>query len=255
MKKIYAFLAILPIVTACEVSMSQVSPVTSYTLENYARKKLVEHIAMPAEALEFAIEFDAYLKLSDLEQEADYRFFANTKEIEPGVYEVSYQSMLYSRNIYFTVDTQGTSITEEGSVWKMRSFSYYGSELIYHSNWESSFKLADDSEIMMLSSADSTWAVKMGQTGSAKLRMHPMRDKLYEWTVESRGSEETDIDIMSEFGTTGPFTLRERYLESGETSNVYSGNFNVDIYRNGEPLDYCHLNCAKGMQINVKTSR
>ena len=163
--------------------------------------------------------------------------------------------MLYSRNIYFTVDTQGTSITEEGSVWKMRSFSYYGSELIYHSNWESSFKLADDSEIMMISAADSTWAVKVGETGSAKLKMHPMRNRLYEWTVESRGTEETGIDIMSEFGTTGPFTLRERYLESGETSNVYSGNFNVDIYRNGEPLDYCHLNCAKGMQINVKTSR
>lgn len=254
MKKIYAFLAILPIVMACEVSMSQVSPVTSYTLETYAKKKLVEHVAMPAEALEFAIEFDAYLKMSDLEQEADYRFFANTKEIEPGVYEISYQSTKDRRNIYFTVDTQGTSITEEGAVWKMKSFSYYGSELIYHSS-ESTFRLAEDSELMMISATDSTWAVKIGETGSAKLRMHPMRDKLYEWTVESRGAEETGIGIMSEFGTTGPLTLRERYLESGETSNVYLGNFNVDIYRNGEPLDYCHLNCAKGMQIIAKTSR
>lgn len=254
MKKIYAFLAVLPIVMACEVSMSQVSPVTSHTLETYAKKKLVEYVAMPAEALEFAIEFDAYLKMSDLEQEADYRFFANTKEIEPGVYEVSYQSTKDHRNIDFTVDTQGASITEEGAVWKMRSFSCHGSELIYHSSG-SSFRLAEDSELMMISAADSTWAVKMGQTGSAKLRMHPMRDKLYEWTVESRGSEETDMDIMSEFGTTGPFTLRERYLENGETSNVYLGNFNVDIYRNGEPLDYCRLHFAKGMQITVKTSR
>ena len=32
------------------------------------------------------------------------------------------------------------------------------------------------------------------------------------------------------------------------------GNF-TDSYRNGEPLDYCHLNCAKGMQIIAKTSR
>ena len=70
MKRIYAFLAMLPIVAACEVGMSQVNPVTSYTLEDYARRKMAEHVAMPAEALEFAIEFDAYLKLSDLEQEA-----------------------------------------------------------------------------------------------------------------------------------------------------------------------------------------
>lgn len=254
MKRIYAFLAMLPIVAACEVGMSQVNPVTSYTLEDYARRKMAEHVAMPTEALEFAIEFDAYLKLSDLEQEADYRFFANTKETAPGVYEVSYQSAKEYRNIYFTVDTQGTSITDEGSVWKMENFSYHGNEIIYKGS-RASFRLPEGTEIMMISAADSTWAVKMGENSSARLKMHPMRGKLYEWTVESRGTEETDMDIVSEFGTTGPMTLRERYIESGETSNVYLGNFNVDIYRDGEPLDYCHLNCVKGMQIIVKTSR
>lgn len=69
MKRIYAFLALLPIVTACEIGVSQVNPITSHTLENYAKKKMVEYVALPVEALEFAIEFDGYLKLSDLEQE------------------------------------------------------------------------------------------------------------------------------------------------------------------------------------------
>lgn len=254
MKKIYAFLALLPIVMACEVFPSQVSPVTSHTLENYAKKKLAEYVAMPAEAVEFAIEFDAYLKKSDLEQEADFRFFGNTKETEPGIYEVSYRSSKEYRVINFVVETRGVSITEEGSVWKMKNFSISGNDFDL-SRYDYRYELPEASEIVMMSAADSTWGVTMADAGSAMLKMHPMRGDLYTWTVESRGTEETSSDIMSEFGTTGPFTLRERYLESGETSNVYLGNFNVDIYRNGEPLDYCHLNCAKGMQIIPKTSR
>ena len=254
MKRIYAFLALLPIVTACEIGVSQVSPITSHTLENYAKKKMVEYVALPVEALEFAIEFDGYLKLSDLEQEADYRFFANTKEVEPGVYDVSYESYNESKIVHFVVDTKGTSITEEGTVWKMRQFSYYGRQLLdSYNDWH--FELADDSELMMMSAEDSTWAVTMGKDCSAILRMHPKRDDLYEWTVESRGIEESNIDIMSEFGTTGPFTVRERPLESNEKSNVYLGNFNVDIYRRGEPIDYCHLTVSKGMQFTAKTSR
>ena len=254
MKKIYAFLALLPIVAACEVSPSHVSPVSEYKLENYAKDKLIEYVAMPVEALEFAIEFDAYLQLSELEQETDYRFFGNTKEVAPGVYDVTYESSKETKIIRFVVDTKGESIIEEGSVWKMETFTYYGNQLL-PSFKEWNFALVEDSELMMMSAADSTWAVKMGDNCSAMLKMHPKRDRLYEWTVESRGTETTDMNIMSEFGTTGPLTLRERYLESGETSNVYLGNFNVDIYRDGEPLDYCHLNCVKGMQIIVKTSR
>ena len=61
--------------------------------------------------------------------------------------------------------------------------------------------------------------------------------------------------MHADFSTVGPFTVRERYLESKEKTNVYEGYFNVDIFRQGVPHDYCHMTFAPGKETIVKTSR
>lgn len=254
MKKLFVFMAFLPLAAACIAEYSEVSPVTAQKLESYSKKVMSETVAMPVEAVEFALDFDAYLQLSDIEKEADYRFFGNCTDLGQGMYHVAYHSTREFRSIYMKVDTKGLSIREEGVTWKLLLFEMAGNDFDY-SYLDFDFALPSDSEITMLSAADSTWAVNMGEKAVARMKMHPKRGELYEWTVESHGKEDTTIGMMAEYGTVGSFTIRERYLESMEKTNVYDGIFNLDIYREGVPHDYCHMSFSPGIRPVVKTSR
>lgn len=254
MKRTIMILTLLPLLAACIADHSEVSPVTAERLESYSTEVMAESVAVPVEAVEFAIDFDAYLKLTDLEKEADYRFFGNCREDSTGVYSISYDSSREFRVVKMRVDTQGRSIMEEGASWKILEFGIYGNDFDY-SYLDYSFALPEGSEIIMMSAADSTWAVMMGNKGDALMKMHPKRGELYEWTVETRGTEETSIGMTAAYGAVGPFTVRERYLESKEKTNVYDGRFNVDIYRQGVPHDYCHMTFAPGTEKSVTTSR
>ena len=247
-------MAFLPLAAGCIAEYSEVSPVTAQKLESYSKKVMSETVAMPVEAVEFALDFDAYLQLSDIEKEADYRFFGNCTDLGQGMYHVAYHSTREFRSIYMKVDTKGLSIREEGVTWKLLLFEMAGNDFDY-SYLDFDFALPADSEITMLSAADSTWAVNMGEKAVARMKMHPKRGELYEWTVESHGKEDTTIGMMAEYGTVGSFTIRERYLESMEKTNVYDGIFNLDIYREGVPHDYCHMSFSPGIRPEVKTSR
>ena len=247
-------MAFMPMAAACIAEYSEVSPVTAQKLESYSKKVMSETVAMPVEAVEFALDFDAYLQLSDIEKEADYRFFGNCTDLGQGMYHIAYHSTREFRSIYMKVDTKGLSIREEGVTWKLLLFEMTGNDFDY-SYLDFDFALPSDSEITMLSAADSTWAVDMGEKAVAKMKMHPKRGELYEWTVESHGKEDTTIGMMAEYGTVGSFTIRERYLESKEKTNVYDGIFNLDIYREGVPHDYCHMSFTPGVKPDVKTSR
>ena len=253
MKKLFVFMAFLPLAAACIAEYSEVSPVTAQKLQSYSKKVMSETVAIPVEAVEFAIAFDAYLQLSDLEKESDYRFFGNCTDMGQGVYDISYHSTREYRYTYMRVDTKGLSIREEGVTWKLLLFEMTGNDFDY-SRLDFTFSLPEDSEITMLSAADSTWAVDMGEKAVAKMKMHPKRGELYEWTVESHGKEDTTIGMMAEYGTVGSFTIRERYLESKEKTNVYDGIFNLDIYREGVPHDYCHMTFTP-YTVDIKTSR
>lgn len=254
MKKLFVLMAFLPLVAGCIAEYSEVSPVTAQKLESYSKKVMSETVAMPVEAVEFALDFDAYLQLSDIEKEADYRFFGNCTDLGQGMYHVVYHSTREFRSIYMKVDTKGLSIREEGVTWKLLLFEMAGNDFDY-SYLDFDFALPSDSEITMLSAADSTWAVNMGEKAVARMKMHPKRGELYEWTVESHGKEDTTIGMMAEYGTVGSFTIRERYLESMEKTNVYDGIFNLDIYREGVPHDYCHMSFSPGIRPEVKTNR
>lgn len=254
MKKLFVLMAFMPMAAACIAEYSEVSPVTAQKLESYSKKVMSETVAMPVEAVEFALDFDAYLQLSDIEKEADYRFFGNCTDLGQGMYHIAYHSTREFRSIYMKVDTKGLSIREEGVTWKLLLFEMTGNDFDY-SYLDFYFALPSDSEITMLSAADSTWAVDMGEKAVAKMKMHPKRGELYEWTVESYGKEDTTIGMMAEYGTVGSFTIRERYLESKEKTNVYDGIFNLDIYREGVPHDYCHMSFTPGVKPDVKTSR
>lgn len=254
MKRTIMILMLLPMLAACIAEHSEVTPVTAERLESYSVKAMAETVAVPVEAVEFAIDFDAYLKLPDLEKEADYRFFGNCREDSAGVYSISYDSSREFRVVKMRIDTRGRSIMEEGTSWKILEFGVYGNDFAY-SYLDYRFTLPEGSEMIMLSAVDSTWAVSMGDRGAAMMKMHPKRGELYEWTVEAHGAEETSIGMDADFGTVGPFTVRERYLESKEKTNVYEGQFNVDIFRQGVPHDYCHMTFAPGVEKVVNTSR
>ena len=67
MKRICIIYALLPLLIACEVESSEFSPLNSAKLKSYSVIRMTEYVAMPVEALEFALELDSYLKLSDIQ--------------------------------------------------------------------------------------------------------------------------------------------------------------------------------------------
>ena len=109
----------------------------------------------------------------------------------------------------------------------------------------------------MFSKSENRWLLDFNDDNVSSMTMLPMRDGgLYEWTVEAQGSETSNIGMYSEYSTQGALTVRERFLDDdGRKENVYSGQFNVNIFKDNEPHDYCYMAFTPGMAADVRTSR
>lgn len=57
MKRTIMILMLLPMLAACIAEHSEVTPVTAERLESYSVKAMAETVAVPVEAVEFALDF------------------------------------------------------------------------------------------------------------------------------------------------------------------------------------------------------
>ncbi len=246
-------IAAVPMFSSCILDDSDVNYVDAHDLGMYAKRKLSERIALPVEALELALEFDEFLRLPAEEQLADTVFNGRFNEIEDCIYRIQFSSRVEFRNTYCQIRTGGMSVRAPGAVWVFDIFEMHGNDFDY-SNLDYSFSLPAGSELVVMSPSDSTWVMTMGDDVT-KMKQHPKQGSLYRWTVETQGSEETSIDIVSEYRTGLDFLVRERVMDSGQKTNTYSGHFYTDIFRDGEPLDYCYISFQPGTETVYHTSR
>lgn len=250
---IIALLAAIPMMISCIVDDADVNLIDSSDLTLYAKDKVATAVALPLEALEFAIELENYLALPEEDKAKNTKFSENCEELSPGLYLMNYSSVNEFRNIHCRVSTDGKSIHEEGAVWTFHEFSMHGNDFEY-SSYDYNWQLPEGARIVMMSASDSTWAMNVDEM-AVQMKMQPMRDSLYTWTVTAQGTEETSVGVRSEYGTKSEFSVREMMMPSGERTNSYEGLFYVDIYRNGEPVDYCHATFTYGFDSKYHTSR
>lgn len=257
MKKIFVFMIMMPVLASCILEYSDVRIVNENVLMHYAETRRYEIVDIPLELLETAIEFDAYLSLPDDQKQASSMFFGNYKEVEDNMYSISIYDKRASASMMMEVYTGGKSIWAEKAVWRVNGFHYDGRYLDGVPE-EDDDVLEDGMELALVSSADSTWTLKIGERAAVKMKMHPMNEGLYTWTVNAEGEEYGEVaeDLASEFGTVGSFIVRERSdAESQYVYNFYDGQFNVSIFKDGEPHDYCYVTYKYDQQPVYKTSR
>lgn len=250
---IIALVTAIPLMVSCIVDDADVNLIDSSDLTRYAKDKVAATVALPLEALEFAIELEKYLALPEEDKAKNSMFSEYCEELSPGVYRMSYSSVNEYRNLFCRVYTGGKSIHEEGAVWTFYEFDMTGNDLDY-STYDYHFKLPEGAQIRMLSASDSTWTMDAGNL-AVKMKMLPQYDGKYEWSVTAQGTEETSTGVKAEFGTKSEFVVRESIMPSSERTNMYDGLFYVDIYRNGEPIDYCHATFKYGFYSKYHTSR
>lgn len=251
---IIAFVAVLISAASCIVDDSDVNIIDSYDLTQYSKKKVAMTVALPLEALELAIELDEYINLPEDQKPSCKKFHENCEMTAPGLYSLRYDSTLEFRCLRLSVDTGGKSIWEQDAEWTFHEFMLWGNDFGY-SSYDYDWELPQGTKLMMLSASDSTWAVNADAIAT-KMKMLPKyQDSLYVWSVKAQGSEESEIDVKAEYGTKSDLLVREILLESDERTNSYSGSFYVDIYRNGEPLDYCYASFDFNRETQYNTSR
>lgn len=255
MKKIFCFLAAMPLLASCILEDSYVRPVDPYMLRQYADARRYEVVDVPLALLQTAIEFDSYISTPEEERPSASRFFGNYQAKENDVYELSLYDKNNSSYLEMEVYTGGKSIWDRNAVWLINEYKYNGRYLGDVPDEESDV-MEDGSELAMISVSDSMWTFRIGEHAAVKMKMHPLKDDLYTWTVNAQGTGTGENDMTSEYRTVGSFVVREGYqYGSQNVTNFYEGQFNADIFKGGEPYDYCHVTYKYDQQPVYKTSR
>ena len=231
-------MALLAAASACEIDHEYVEPVNSLSLQRYADVKRFESIDIPAFAVEAALEFDAYLKLPDEQKASDKIVVRYMTDKGENVYGVLMHENPY---IQFLVNTGGVSIWDANAVWKLQDIAVGGYAV-------------EDGEIAMFSPKDSCWSVQLEELFVSKVKLNPTAEGYNDWSVETRGTETASDGITAEFMTAGPLRIRE-IQENNYWNMAYEGKFNVSIFRDGEPYDYCYVTYSEGKSTVYKTSR
>lgn len=244
----------LPIFASCRIDGPDRDPISSKELAEYARRSLISVVALPVEALEMALELDEYLSLSD--EDRMTCGFNDKYILHPAgndLFIMTYAPDNVDKTIRCQFTTGGKSIRESGGQWIADGVLIYGySEEFNLYNYE--FQLPEGVRLSMNTDKDSTWTLTM--TGSSsEMQLQSKNDSLYTWTVNAYGTETTSTGIEASFGTVSGLSVREIVSESGEKVNAYTGQFNVDIFRDGKLIDNCHMTFVEGLDVEYKTSR
>lgn len=242
MKRLFIVLLLsLPAFVSCLVDDADVNYIDSGDLALYAKNKIAETVAVPVEAMELALVLDDYLKLTEEEQAADTIMAPYVEIYGENVYAIRLISDSWYRNIYCEIATGGGSIRDKDARWLISKFIIDGNDPRY-SRQSYNFVLPDHSELLAVAPDEGYWSIE-GTDLKNLMHMLSREDGLYSWDVVVAESEDTDIGVKSYFGTSGRFTLHETHDRSGEKTNLYTGKFFVEIYRNEDTLiDYCYAN-------------
>lgn len=255
MKKIFCFLAAMPFLASCILDYSDIRPVDPYILQQYADARRYEIIDIPLALLQTSIEFDAYVSTPEAERPSGSKFFGNYKSKGDDVYEISVFDKKNSTYLSMELYTGGKSIWDENAIWLVNKYQYDG-RYLGEVPEEDTDIMEDGSELAMISVSDSIWTFRIGDYAAVKMKMHPVKDGLYTWTVEAQGTSRGENEMTAEYGTVGFFVVREGYpYGSQDASNFYEGQFNASIFKSGEPYDYCYVTYKYDQQPVYKTSR
>ena len=252
MKRIFAFTVLVLSLVGCELTHPSNTEVTSSELTFYTSSQFGKCIVTPAELVSAVIDFDKYLNMSEEEMILDENIYGLANYLGENSYRFSHHHI----SVSCTVNTDGKSILEPGTVWTFSQigyFGYYGDTTIGMSY---DVNIYDESTLEMV--ADSTWIFKTkGQETTIRMIKSDVPQC---WDIVCEGSEDGDngLKSISKTGSDGfkmwctKQNIDEKY--SSRTMS-FSGVFSTAIFKDEELLDYCTFAMRPGFNATITTSR
>ena len=252
MKRIFALTILVLSIVGCELTHPSNKVVTSSELTFYNSSQFGKCIVTPAELVSVALDFDKYLKMSEEEMIMDKNIYGLANYLGENSYRISHHHI----GLSCTVDTDGKSILEPGTVWafpQISYFGYYGDTTIGMSY---DVNLNDESTLETL--ADSTWLFK-SKGIEATVRMIKS-DITQCWDIVSEGHEDGDngLSSISKTGTDGFkmwCTMQDIDEKYSSRTMSFSGTFSTAIFKDDEMIDFCTFAMRPGFNATITTSR
>ena len=236
MKQLYILSALLFVLASCELYVGEYRQDTQDALQEYTMDAFSSYVIMPVMMAELAVDFDAYLRLTEEEKAKDFRFYGNIRNPEPDMYLIGLDGLTC------TLQTGGKSIWDEGAEWTCLSFTadtdLNGSGGLYCSAAEKTVLDSDP-----VASGDTSLRIFSTQLGKNPVGMVlcSLAEGCYEWNVGSNGQLSDTDGYMAEYMTgANGINVTKRYNEDLEGYEyICSGDFLVTVFRNNEPIDMC----------------
>lgn len=249
MRRLFIFSALLFGLVSCELQIGDLHRDPQNEIQRYTIDAFSSHVIMPVMMAELALDFDAYLALSDEEKAKDFRFFGNIRKPDENTYLIGLGDMTC------TIQTGGKSIWEDGAAWTFLSFTadthLNGSGTLY----------CTMTETIVLESAPVVPGDDSMRLLSAMLGKNPVGmvlcssdEGFHKWNVGSAGDIEDTGGYMAEYmtGADGVYVTKRYNAESEKYEYICDGDFLVTIFKNNEPIDMCKAVFEPGMRVQYK---
>ena len=243
---------------SCEIADGNLNPLTRKELEEYASALYRNHVLLPADMTELAIELDAYISMTDEQRQKDSCFHKKVHEIGEGVYQ------LLDEYVTCVVDTGGESVWDKGAEW---IFVEYNSRSFVGSNYERRWNAWITEEVKLTFDNDTLGEAMLmvqveGLSGNVLMALKSRENGDNIWNLSVHGTEVGSNGLRSEYGSgigTGGVTLRTspRTEDAGtySRSKLSDGEFYVDIYDDDVKIDWVLVHLRSGSSNIYETSR
>lgn len=222
---------------SCVVDYGSDNGMSGEKLYSYGMSFFGENVVTPCTMLAQLIRLDAFIKASPEERSLPQFSTLRVHNLDDTTY--------WMEDTYYNVYTYGKDLYEEGCPWRIRV------------NAESSLE-----EIGYVYEGDNNWVtvpdgVRISfkgwdSTGESRMEIHPsVSEQSGERGLTSRFTALGD----GAFHVNGVENMKDYYSAYGYYDELLvTGSYRVDIYRDGEPLDWVVVECY-GKRRQIKTSR
>lgn len=230
---------------SCEIWPGDYISDDDAALRKYTMDAFGAYVLMPVQMAELAIDFDAYMRLSDDDKKNDFRFYGNIRNPEENLYIIEDGNMLCS------LRTDGRSLWDDDARWTFLSFGTSASLNGYGSIYLSISDRVDiDSD--PVAPGDTSVRIFTMDYGDdpVGLVLCSATDGKLVWNVGTAGLVKDTDGYSGEYmtGSEG-IMLEKRYLEAVRNYEyICGGEFLMTVLRNDEPIDMCKAIFKPGLR-------
>jgi hypothetical protein len=241
------------LISSCEYYAGDLDRSDNNQIQAYAADVFGSHVILPVSMAEFAVDFDAYLSLTEEEKMKDLRFYGKIRNPEENHYIIEDVD-----GSHCSLKTGGKSIWDEDCTWTILSFS---SRTAVIDRGELYCSLGEKVFLKTSSVAPGDGAVRLFSLDfserSVGIVLEKYEDGNCEWNIGTKGVIEDEDGYWAEYttGSEGIVVINRYNQNMSRKEYICSGTFLVSIYKNEEPLDWCRAVFKAGLITEYITGR